>query len=193
MGISVSCSVVSDPLWPHDPPGSSVRGILRARILEWVAIPFFWVSSWHRDWTHVSYIFCIGRWVLYHLSHQGSLYLVPKWKTGREYSTRCLHRALESLFLALGWLLSALLEGCGLSPTPFIVLPCRFLPSTWVNQKSFVSCIRELSLSLSLFFFWKKWENAFHLPLVMLWWQIIRNFNQSCFVSMTFISKWDCV
>ena len=36
-------SVVSDSLWPHglySPPGSSVCGILQARILEWVAMPF---------------------------------------------------------------------------------------------------------------------------------------------------------
>ena len=34
-------SVVSDSLQPHSssPPGSSVHGILQARILEWVAIP----------------------------------------------------------------------------------------------------------------------------------------------------------
>ena len=31
------CPTLCDPL---DPPGSSVRGILQARILEWVAIPF---------------------------------------------------------------------------------------------------------------------------------------------------------
>ena len=30
---------MSDSLRPVDPPGSSVRGILQARILEWVAIP----------------------------------------------------------------------------------------------------------------------------------------------------------
>ena len=28
----------------------SVHGILEARILEWVAIPFSWRSSQHRDW-----------------------------------------------------------------------------------------------------------------------------------------------
>ena len=38
------------------PPGSSVRGILQARILEWVAIPFSRGSSWPRDQTQVSYI-----------------------------------------------------------------------------------------------------------------------------------------
>ena len=35
-------------------PGSSVCGILQARILEWVAIPFSRGSSWPRDWTWVS-------------------------------------------------------------------------------------------------------------------------------------------
>ena len=38
------------------PPGSSVHGILQARILEWVAIPFSGGSSWPRDWTQVSCI-----------------------------------------------------------------------------------------------------------------------------------------
>ena len=37
------------------PPGSSVHGILQARILEWVAIPFSRGSSWPRGWTKVSH------------------------------------------------------------------------------------------------------------------------------------------
>ena len=37
-------------------PGSSVHGILQARILEWVTIPFFRGSSWIRDQTRVSCI-----------------------------------------------------------------------------------------------------------------------------------------
>ena len=36
------------------PPGSSVRGILQARILEWVAISSFRESSQPRDQTQVS-------------------------------------------------------------------------------------------------------------------------------------------
>ena len=36
------------------PPGSSFYGILQARILEWVVIPFSRGSSWPRDWTLVS-------------------------------------------------------------------------------------------------------------------------------------------
>ena len=45
------------------PPGPSVRGIVQARILEWVAIFSSESSSWPMDWTWVS---CIGRWILYH-------------------------------------------------------------------------------------------------------------------------------
>ena len=38
------------------PPGFSVCGILKASILEWVAIPFSRGCSWPRDWTPVSCI-----------------------------------------------------------------------------------------------------------------------------------------
>ena len=48
------------------PPGSSVHGILQARILEWVAVPFSRGSSWPRNPICVSYVSCTGRWVLYH-------------------------------------------------------------------------------------------------------------------------------
>ena len=47
-------------------PGSSVRGILQARIVEWVAMPSSKECSQPRDQTLISYVFCIGRWVLYH-------------------------------------------------------------------------------------------------------------------------------
>ena len=45
------------PLWnPMDSslPGSSVHGILQARILEWVAMTFSSESSQPRDQTHIS-------------------------------------------------------------------------------------------------------------------------------------------
>ena len=45
------------------PPDSSVRGILQARILEWVATPSSKGSSQFREWTCVSYVPCIGRQV----------------------------------------------------------------------------------------------------------------------------------
>ena len=46
---SVSRSVMSD----YSPPGSSVRGILQARILKWLAIPYSRRSSQSRDQTRV--------------------------------------------------------------------------------------------------------------------------------------------
>ena len=45
------------------PSGSSVHGISQARVLKWVAIPFFRGSFWPRNWTHVS---CTDRCILYH-------------------------------------------------------------------------------------------------------------------------------
>ena len=60
----LSRSVVSYSVRPMDcsPPGSSVHGILQARIPQWVTISFSRGSSWPRDRTHVS---CTGRWILY--------------------------------------------------------------------------------------------------------------------------------
>ena len=50
-------------------PGFSVHGILQARILEWVAIPFSRGSSPTRDQILVPWIV---RWILSPLDHQGS-------------------------------------------------------------------------------------------------------------------------
>ena len=50
LGVKVaqSCPTLCDPM-DCSPPGFSVYGILQARILEWVAIPFSRGSSQHRD------------------------------------------------------------------------------------------------------------------------------------------------
>ena len=53
--VAQSCPTLCDPM-DCSPPGSSVHGILQARILEWVAIPFSKGSSWPRDRTRVSCI-----------------------------------------------------------------------------------------------------------------------------------------
>ena len=52
------------------PPGSSVHGILQARIQDWVALSSFRESSWPRDQSPVSYVSHIRRQVLYHQCHQ---------------------------------------------------------------------------------------------------------------------------
>ena len=65
------CPTLCDPR-DCSPPGSSVRGVLQARILQWVAMPSSRGSSPPRDRTWVSYVSCIGRQVLYHECHLGS-------------------------------------------------------------------------------------------------------------------------
>ena len=61
-------SRVRNSLWPygHSLPVSSVRGILQARILEWVAMHSSRGSSWPRDRTRISYVSCTGWQFLYH-------------------------------------------------------------------------------------------------------------------------------
>ena len=55
MKITQLCLTLCDP--PDGSlPGSSVHGILQARILAWVAVPFSRGSSQLRDWTQVSRI-----------------------------------------------------------------------------------------------------------------------------------------
>ena len=68
-----SCVRLFAFLWAVDckPPGSSVSGILQARILEWVAIPFPRGSYQTRDRTCVPYVSCIGRRVVNHSCHLG--------------------------------------------------------------------------------------------------------------------------
>ena len=58
-----SCPTLCDPM-DCSSPGSSVHGILQARILEWVAVPSSRGSSPPRVWTRISYVSCIGRRVL---------------------------------------------------------------------------------------------------------------------------------
>ena len=65
---------MSDSLWPYGLEPTRLHGILQARILEWVAIPFSLGSSQSRDWTQVS---CIA----------GRFFMV--WTTCK-YSNSCL-------------------------------------------------------------------------------------------------------
>ena len=62
--VSKSYPNICDPV-DCNPQGFSVHGIFQARILQWVAMPSSRGSSQPRDQTHVSYVSCIGRRVLY--------------------------------------------------------------------------------------------------------------------------------
>ena len=51
--VTQSCQTLCEPM-DCGPAGSSVHGILQARVLEWVAVPFSRELSKPRDWTQVS-------------------------------------------------------------------------------------------------------------------------------------------
>ena len=59
------CPALCNPV-DCSPPGSSVHGMLQARILEWVSMPSSRGSSPPSDRTQVSYVLHTGRRVLYH-------------------------------------------------------------------------------------------------------------------------------
>ena len=59
VSVTQSCLTLCDRM-DCSPPGSSVHGILQARMLECVAMPFSRGSTWPRDWTQASFI--AGRW-----------------------------------------------------------------------------------------------------------------------------------
>ena len=61
--VTQSCLTLCNPM-DCSLHGSSLRGILQARVLEWVAISFSRGSSQPRDWTQVSCILgrCFNLW-----------------------------------------------------------------------------------------------------------------------------------
>ena len=59
------CLALCDPT-DCNPPGSSLHGVLQARTLEWAAMPSSRGSSRPRDWTHVTYVSCIGKQGFYY-------------------------------------------------------------------------------------------------------------------------------
>ena len=65
MKLLQSCLTLWDPM-NCSLPDSPIHGILQARILEQAAIPSSRGSSRSRYRTHISYVSCIGRQVLYH-------------------------------------------------------------------------------------------------------------------------------
>ena len=74
--VAQSCPTLCNPV-DCSPPGSSVHGILQARILEWVAISFSRGSSQLRDRTQVSHI--TGRHFNLWAAREawGSIYYLP--------------------------------------------------------------------------------------------------------------------
>ena len=104
----LSCVWLFDPV-DCSPPDSSVHGIFRARILEWVAISYSRGSSPPRDWT-CFLCFLTGRRILYHLGspscrYNFSYFPLSHWNgmvyTGR-YRDKAASLSEETKLLRLG-------------------------------------------------------------------------------------------
>ena len=109
----------------YSPPGSSVHDIFQARILEWVAMFSSRGSSWPRDQTCVSYIFCIARCG----KPNGTVWNRLKNKRGRfiektgenqtqtRYVIRCLYFSHNISVFGLPWWLSSKESACNAEDT----------------------------------------------------------------------------
>ena len=75
--VSQSCLTLWDPM-DCSLPGPSILGILQARLLEWVAIPFSRGSSLPQDRTWVS---CISGRLFTIWATRENWWLIPKFKT----------------------------------------------------------------------------------------------------------------
>ena len=135
----------------YSPPGSSVRGILQTRILEWVAIPFSRGPSWPRDRTWVSHI--TGRYLtvwatraacLQYANHQAQNHTSSIWSL-------YLRRQYSSIFIILGQvpgnsrlsLFHRLLKVFRPTNSKLFLLPClsRGNPNKGHSLRTLVFCL----------------------------------------------------
>ena len=80
-----SCPTLCDPI-DYSPPGSSVHGILQARILEWVATSSSKGSSQPRDRTWVSCDSCVaGRFFSTEPPGKPTIHMSPTYKEERMF------------------------------------------------------------------------------------------------------------
>ena len=73
--VAQSCLTLYNPM-DCNLPGSSVHGIIQARILGWVAISYSKRSSGPSDRTPVSCVSCIGRRILYPCATWEAIYVI---------------------------------------------------------------------------------------------------------------------
>ena len=118
--VTKSCLTLCNPM-DCSLPGSSVRGISQARILEWVAISFFRGSSQPRDWTLIS---CISRWILFcWATREAPMVTLLQWITQEALS-------LSSLGLAS-------------TNTPLSQHLFNLNTNTWQNNVAYGACMKE--------------------------------------------------
>ena len=134
------CLTLCDPM-NYSPPGSSVRGILLARILEWATISSPRESSRLTDQSVICYVSCIGRWILYHYHHLGSPY-VCVWVYMCVCVCICMHMYIYTYILSCIFFsfysISRVFSICTIlfrnSPTFFSIHICLYKYSPPINK-----------------------------------------------------------
>ena len=89
------CLTLCNPTRGCSPPGSSVYGILQARILEWVDMPSSRASSQPRDRTQVSHI--AGRFFTIWATREATLKEEDKWDQSQRYKARAVTGSKSAL------------------------------------------------------------------------------------------------
>ena len=174
--VAKSCPTLCDPM-DCSLPGSSVHGIFWTRILEWVAIPFFRVSSWPRDQTYISHI--ANRFFTSWATREAHFYIrciyIDECKILFLY--RSFYNYVVSFFIFLHSLsLTSVLSNISIAIPPFLSFLFSwnvfFQLLTWNPYVSFalkwVSCKQDFMGSyflpnLSLYVFWLEHLVHWHL------------------------------
>ena len=81
---------MSNSSWPMNcsQPDSSVHGMLPARIMEWIAIPFSRGSSHPKDGAHISY----GSWIV------GIFFTAESYQEAQGFAASCCKKNLQKFF-----------------------------------------------------------------------------------------------
>ena len=103
-----------------NPPGSSFHGILQARILEWVTIPFSRESSWPREQTLVS---CkVGRFFTFRATRELAWIFKPIFQKKNNNNNKKKNHILSSLQLKQVVQFSSVTQSC---PTLCDLMNCN--------------------------------------------------------------------
>ena len=135
VSVAQSWPTLFDPM-DCSPPGSSVHGILQARILEWVAIPFSRGSSWLRDRTCVSCIagrfftICATHFYIFEILHNKYWHIQGMMLQWKNWYIPCM------LYKLLQGVLRPVLGNMGRSGTVFFKLQMVIfsLSENWLRE-----------------------------------------------------------
>ena len=131
--VAQSCLTLCDPM-DCSLPSSSVHGLFQAILLKWIAISFSKGCSQPRDRTWVSRI---GRWTLYHWSHQGSpsgtlqAHIQAFWSRG--ITPPALGFDKIPLWLLRGVFIKCLVKATGIGPCTLLLVFLKDVPSWWIS------------------------------------------------------------